>query len=42
MYRPDDYTTVRTTLFDNVRNAVTQRFPLYNDKYLLTVENVDY
>lgn len=42
LYRPDDYPTIRKAIFDNVADAIGKRFPLYNDKVLLTVENVKY
>lgn len=42
IYRMDDYKQIRTALFDNVKNAVQQRFPLFNDRYTLAVEDVDY
>lgn len=42
VYRMDDYATIRKTLFDNVKNAVQERFPLYNDRYTISVENVEY
>lgn len=42
IYRLDDYKQIRTALFDNVKNAVKQRFPLYNDRVTLAIEDVDY
>lgn len=42
MYRADDYATMRKLLFDKVKASVQKRFPLYNDKYVLTVEDVQY
>lgn len=42
VYSMDDYATIRKTLFDNVKNAVARRFPLYNEKYTLALEDVDY
>ena len=42
IYRLDDYKTIRGDLFGNVKDAVMRRFPLYNDKYSLAVEDVDY
>lgn len=42
MYRMDDYPTMRRLLFNNVKKAVQQRFPLYNQKYVLQVEDLDY
>ena len=41
-YRPDDYPTIRKLLFQNVKDAVSKRFPLANDRYTLSVEDVDY
>lgn len=42
MYRADDYATMRTLIFDKVKKAVQKRFPLYNDKYVLSVEDLQY
>lgn len=42
MYRMDDYPTIRHNLFENVKNAVSKRFPLYNERYTLALEDVDY
>lgn len=42
IYRMDDYSSIRTALFDNVKDAVIKRFPLYNDRYSMELENVDY
>lgn len=42
VYSLDDYQTIRTALFDNVKTAVQKRFPLYNDRYTLSLEDVDY
>lgn len=42
IYRLDDYNAIRQSLFDNVKDAVQRRFPLYNDRFSLGVENVDY
>ena len=42
VFRMDDYPTIRKILFDNVKTAISQRFPLYNDRYTLTIEDVDY
>ena len=42
VYKLDDYGKIRNVLFDNVKDAVTRRFPLYNDRYTLSVEDVDY
>lgn len=42
VYRLDDYDTIRRTLYDNVSSAVQRRFPLYNDRFSLGVENVSY
>lgn len=42
MYRMDDFKTMRELLFDNVKKAVQSRFPLYNDRYTMAVQDVDY
>ena len=42
LYRADDYKTMRGLIFDKVKDSVLKRFPLYNNKYVLSVENVDY
>jgi DNA-directed RNA polymerase beta subunit len=42
IYSMDDYGTIRNELFNNVKTAVTKRFPLYNDRYILSAEDVDY
>lgn len=42
MYAMDDYAAMRNQLFNNVKDAVANRFPLYNDRYTLAVEDVDY
>ena len=42
VYRMDDYPKIRKVLFNNVKNAVQQRFPLYNERYTLAIEDVDY
>ena len=42
IYRLDDYKTIRGDLFGNVKDAVSRRFPLYNDKYSMGLEDVDY
>ena len=42
LYRMDDYGTIRSVIFDNVRDAVQRRYPLRNDKFTLGVEDVDY
>ena len=42
VFRMDDYPTIRKILFDNVKNAINERFPLYNERYTLAVEDVDY
>lgn len=42
IYRLDDYKTIRGDLFGNVKDAVSRRFPLYNDKYSLSIEDADY
>lgn len=42
IFRMDDYPTIRKVLFKNVKNAIKKRFPLYNDRYTLAIEDVDY
>jgi len=42
IFRMDDYPTIRKILFDNVKNAISERFPLYNERYTLAIEDVDY
>ena len=42
LYRADDYKTMRGLIFDKVKQSVIKRFPLYNNKYVLSVEDVDY
>lgn len=42
LYRADDYRTMRGLIFDKVKKSVEKRFPLYNNKYVLSVENVQY
>ena len=42
LYRPDDYRTMRRLIFDKVKKSVQKRFPLYNNKFVLSVENVQY
>lgn len=42
LYRANDYKTMRGLIYDNVMKAVQKRFPLYNDRYVLSVENLKY
>lgn len=42
LYRADDYKTQRRLIFDKVKKAVQKRFPIYNDKYVLSVQNLQY
>ena len=42
IYRMDDYKAIRTALFDNVKDAVQRRFPLYNERYSISIEDIDY
>ena len=42
IFRMDDYPTIRRILFNNVKDAIQKRFPLYNDRYTLSIEDVDY
>lgn len=42
VYKLDDYDTIRDVLYDNVKKAVSRRFPLYNEKYTLSIEDLAY
>ena len=42
IYDPYDYSAVRNQLFDNVQNSITQRFPIENERYVLSVDDIDY
>ena len=42
LYKINDYRTMRRLIFDRVKKSVQKRFPLYNNKYVLSVENVQY
>ena len=42
IYRADDYKTMRGLIYNNVLKSVQKRFPIYNDKYVLTVQNLSY
>lgn len=42
VYDPLDFTAVRTALYDNVLDSVLKRFPLFNDRYSLGLEDVKY
>ena len=42
IYRLDDYPTMRHVIYDNVKNAISRRFPLRNAQYTLGLEDVDY
>lgn len=42
LYSATDYKTMRKLIFDKVLQSVQKRFPLYNSKYVLSVENLDY
>lgn len=33
---------MRQLIFDKVKSSVQKRFPLYNNKYVLSVEDLDY
>ena len=33
---------MRGLIFDKVKTAVSKRFPIYNNKYVLSVEDLDY
>lgn len=41
-YSPTDYASVRQRILDNTRNAMTQRFPLENDRYKLEAVDLEY
>ena len=41
-YKVDDFETIRQTIFDDALNSLSNRFPLENDKYRLTVEDLGY
>lgn len=42
VYDPLDFNEVRTALYDNVLESVKKRFPLFNDRYSLSIEDVKY
>lgn len=42
IYSATDYKTMRQLIFDKVKSSVQKRFPLYNNKYVLSVEDLDY
>lgn len=42
IYRLDDFKEIRKQLFNNVANAITERYPLYNDRYTLSLEDIGY
>lgn len=42
LYSPGDYKTLRTLIYDNVKQAVTKRFPLSNQRYILDIQDLDY
>ena len=42
LYRMDDYGTIRSIIFDNVKDAVSRRYPLRNERFTLGLEDVDY
>lgn len=42
LYKIDDYKTMRSLIFQNVQQSVKNRFPLYNNKYILDVQDVQY
>jgi len=42
LYRLDDYGAIRSIIFDNVKDAVSRRYPLRNERYTLGLEDVDY
>ena len=42
LYSATDYKTMRKLIFDKVLSSVQKRFPLYNNKYVLSVEDLSY
>ena len=42
IWDPLDFSTVRKKLYDNTVSALKKRFPLYNDRYELGLENLEY
>lgn len=42
LYSPGDFTAVRNRIFQDSLDAVRKRFPVENDRYILSLENVDY
>ena len=42
IYDPLDFKAVRTALYNNSIESIKKRFPLYNDKYSLEVEDLKY
>lgn len=41
-YRADDFKKQRSLIFNKVQKAVQKRFPIYNDRYVLSVQNLQY
>lgn len=42
IYDPLDFKSVRTALYNNSLESVKKRFPLYNDRYSLEIEDLKY
>lgn len=42
LYSPGDFTAVRNRIFQDSLDAVRNRFPIENDRYILSLENADY
>ena len=40
--RPDDFTAIRQSIFDSAIKAVQERYPLENDNYILSIEDLSY
>lgn len=42
VYRMDDYKTMRSLIYQNVLQSVKARFPLYNNRYILDIQDLSY
>ena len=40
--RPDDFASIRQNIFDSAIKAVQERYPLENEKYRLSIEELGY
>lgn len=40
--RPDDFTAIRKNIFDSALAAVKERYPLENENYILSIEDLGY